>query len=817
MSGFIRNLTGGIRGMVNAAAATVNPYKVQVVTRDSLHGVPIVCRENCVILYKRPGCFECILNNPTACMKTFSLFRLVSEGESLTQFSMLATCLVVLVMSSSSVYREDILQSICDCVREHPTWTVAHVVSHIGLFESFKQTEISCEINTPCTETGLTPLMTAIMGSQVQCVQELLCAGASLEKTDQNGNTAYHWAVMSKPEIILVLAEVDRQKVVDFLNASGETAIMVACKMVLPDAVEALLLAGADPSVTACDLYPIHMATKMSSIKCIKLLCEKHPEQMFSKDKHHGGVPLHWARTKEVVETLCRQGSDVNIKSSTGHTPLNVMMMMKRTECVMEILCFGADSRIGDEDGNTSLHWAVEKDDVELARTFVVFGADVNLRNNRNQTPRHLAATSKAKNKDIILYILHVSGAKRCGHDVKGCLAGCYAEGTANGTPECKIQSMLDTDREAILDDILSAAVSCTATITHNQSEPVLEMADGPIEVGDRVLCLDGGGIRGLILIQILMAIERAVGKPINECFDWISGTSTGGLLALGIAVGRPLQLIKGLYYRMKDEVFKGRRPYSAEPFEEMLKREFGETKVMTDIKHPKVIVTGVMADRHPAELHMFRNFTPTIHKKQPITDNDSNTFQSPLPPEAQPLWHAARCSGAAPSYFRSFERFVDGGLISNNPTLDLLTEIHEYNTGLKLRSQGHLVRPLGCVVSLGTGRIPVTHVNHLDIYRPEGIMDAHKVFQGMSALTNLLVDQATLSEGRPVDRARAWCSMINVPFFRFSPRLSEDVPLDCHDNKTLINMMWETECYIVANKNRIEQLAALLGLHNKP
>ena len=53
-----------------------------------------------------------------------------------------------------------------------------------------------------------------------------------------------------------------------------------------------------------------------------------------------------------------------------------------------------------------------------------------------------------------------------------------------------------------------------------------------------QVLSLDGGGIRGLVLIQMLMEIEAAVGKPIRECFDWIGGTSTGGILALGIARG---------------------------------------------------------------------------------------------------------------------------------------------------------------------------------------------------------------------------------------------------------------------------------------
>lgn len=53
-----------------------------------------------------------------------------------------------------------------------------------------------------------------------------------------------------------------------------------------------------------------------------------------------------------------------------------------------------------------------------------------------------------------------------------------------------------------------------------------------------QVLSLDGGGIRGLVLIQILLAVEEAVGRPIKECFDWIAGTSTGGILALAITYG---------------------------------------------------------------------------------------------------------------------------------------------------------------------------------------------------------------------------------------------------------------------------------------
>ena len=50
---------------------------------------------------------------------------------------------------------------------------------------------------------------------------------------------------------------------------------------------------------------------------------------------------------------------------------------------------------------------------------------------------------------------------------------------------------------------------------------------------------MDGGGIRGLVLIQILIALERETGVRVRDCFDWIGGTSTGGILAAEIVFGK--------------------------------------------------------------------------------------------------------------------------------------------------------------------------------------------------------------------------------------------------------------------------------------
>ena len=59
------------------------------------------------------------------------------------------------------------------------------------------------------------------------------------------------------------------------------------------------------------------------------------------------------------------------------------------------------------------------------------------------------------------------------------------------------------------------------------------------LEEGSRVLCLDGGGIKGLIQIEVLMQIEAKMKRKITELFDWIVGTSTGGVIALALVYGR--------------------------------------------------------------------------------------------------------------------------------------------------------------------------------------------------------------------------------------------------------------------------------------
>lgn len=814
MAAFLKNLASGFNDIVNAAQAKISPNTVLVISSEKLIGTTVVKQSGCLTLHRREGTIstlECTVSRKEVSNKTFSLFRYTNTVEAETLFNSFLGTVAPIINTGLISMQEDVLQNLCDCVREHPLWTAAHISAYLGHTAVLKCPGILENTDRPSGMHQRTPLMVALMGKQAPAIEELLKLGASLSRKDKGGDTAYHYAVLNNcSPIVALLVDYDKEGVINWLNGKGESALLMACQRKMHEATESLLGAGADPRIATADCLPIHAAVKACDMKSVEAIVKLYPEQANARDYKYGGTPIHWAETAESIQKLCFFGCNPNILNNEGNAPLHVMMQKSRRECMMALLCHFADCNIKDATGETVLHKAIKSEDLELVRQFVVFGADVNLPTNDGQTPRHLASVLKGKSKETILYLLHVSGANRCSKTAKGCLKGCVAEGNYNGTPDQTMAALMKLDNVALFDEQLMANVVHSAHSPQSQGA-VIDMVDSPMSAGDRVLCLDGGGIKGLVLIQILLEIESAVGRPIKDCFDWIGGTSTGAILALGIAKGVSLQYMKGIYVRLKDEIFKGTRPYDAAPFEALLRREFGENAVMADLKKPKVIVTAVLADRYPADLTLFRNYEPTLHHPISTPPKKINQDQDPKSPGEQLIWEAARASGAAPTYFRGHGAYLDGGLMANNPTLDVLTEIHEYNFGLKMQNRASDAKPIGCVISLGCGRIPCIDVENVDVFRPGGLIDVYKAVSGAGALGRLIIDQATVCEGRPVDRARAWCSMINTPYYRFSPLLSEDISLDCHDERTLINMMWETQCYMVANRHRVHELVTLL------
>ena len=116
------------------------------------------------------------------------------------------------------------------------------------------------------------------------------------------------------------------------------------------------------------------------------------------------------------------------------------------------------------------------------------------------------------------------------------------------------------------------------------------------------------------------------------------------------------------------------------------------------------------MADRSPPDTQLFRNY-PSPQEMLGITDFPHPDIHNACIPSEQLIWRAAKASGAAPSFFRPEGNYVDGGILANNPSLSLLTEVTEYNIAKKALDHEDEVFKPKVLVSLGTGIPPVRKV----------------------------------------------------------------------------------------------------------
>ncbi len=195
-----------------------------------------------------------------------------------------------------------------------------------------------------------------------------------------------------------------------------------------------------------------------------------------------------------------------------------------------------------------------------------------------------------------------------------------------------------------------------------------------------RILALDGGGIRGAItlgyLIKIQTILRERTGKPdlrLCDYYDLIGGTSTGAIIASGLAIGMDAEAIKDLYLELGTDIFGQKRglfqrlsaKFKIAPLEKQLERIFGDRTLGDPSIRTGLCIVTKRADTGST--------WPLVNFPNAKYFGDNKDIL---------LRKAVRASTAAPTYFRpeAFKvsateegAFVDGGVsMHNNPALQL-------------------------------------------------------------------------------------------------------------------------------------------------
>lgn len=224
-----------------------------------------------------------------------------------------------------------------------------------------------------------------------------------------------------------------------------------------------------------------------------------------------------------------------------------------------------------------------------------------------------------------------------------------------------------------------------------------------------KILSIDGGGIRGILPARILCELEEELtrkGAPseLNQYFDLICGTSTGGIIALGLALGMPAQEILELYRSNAAQIFR-KHPFRLGIFGTKYKSDFLSTRLKeafakysssgdTRLGHTKTRVCIPTYNSVAGKAHVYK----TAHHEGLIRDYQIPAHDVALSTAAAPVFfppHSFEYKQVGSSNSIEVKLNLDGGLIANNPAHIGIVEAH-HSLGIALSDLR--------VLSLGTG-----------------------------------------------------------------------------------------------------------------